>query len=86
MSLFLIIDVIVTFGLILYVAGFIFCVAEGADHETGIFWAVILALIFTPFIAIICIYCSPTKYRISLQEKMVEQNDEIIILLKEKDK
>ncbi len=86
MSLYLIIDLILTFGLLFYVVGFIFCIAEGADHEIGIFWAIILALIFTPFIAIVCIYCSPTKHRVSLQEKMVEQNDEIIILLKEKDK
>lgn len=69
----------------IYVIGIIYCAAAGADNELGWFNSLFIAIFFTPFIALICIFASRSKNEIKEQNRIVQQNDAIIKLLAEKE-
>lgn len=69
----------------IYVIGIIYCAAAGNDSELGWFNSLFIAILFTPFIALICIFASRSKNEMKEQSRIMQQNDAIIKLLTEKE-
>lgn len=75
-------ELLITIAVPLYLIGIVIAVMSGMEHECGWLTALILAILFTPLIALPCIYASPLRAEVSRQQKLIDQNDEIIKLLK----
>jgi hypothetical protein len=69
----------------IYAIGIIYCAAAGADSELGWFNSLFIAIFFTPFIALICIFASRSKTEMKEQNRIIQQNESIIKLLAERE-
>ena len=70
--------------LAIYLIGIVYCAVAGADTEMGWFNFLFIAIFFTPFIALICIFSSASKKTMQQTDRLIKQNDEIIALMKSK--
>ncbi len=70
---------------IIYIGGVLFTVATAADRGTNLVNAFFTSLLLTPFIGIICVYCTPSKEELKRRNDALQKQDEIIQLLRSKE-